>query len=78
MSFTSSQLLQKGLPARSSLGPQGLHLALAAYFLSDLDPTRLPSLSLSFPIWKGVIPGVTALQSSCEFCDIRAHECERL
>ena len=53
--------------------PQGLHLAPLISFQTLAPPVS--SLSLSFPIWKGVIPGLTALQSSCEFCDIRAHEC---
>lgn len=33
------------------------------------------SLSLSFPIRNVTIPDLTALQGSCEFSDIRAHEC---
>ena len=53
--------------------PQGLHLVSLVSFQTLAPPVS--SLSLSFPIWKGVIPGLTALQSSCEFCDIRAHEC---
>lgn len=33
------------------------------------------SLSLSFPIWNITIPDLSALQGSCEYSDIRAHEC---
>ena len=53
--------------------PQGLHFVLLISSQSLAPPVS--SLSLSFPIWKVVLPGLTALQSSCEFCDIRAHEC---
>lgn len=53
--------------------PQGLHLV--SLTSSGTLAQSFLSLSLSFPIWKVIIPDLTALQSSCEFSDIRAHEC---
>lgn len=76
--FRKECLLQAaGHPERTAsqkqARPRGLHLVpptssgnLAQSFLS---------LSLSFPIWKVIIPDLAALLGSCEFNDIRAHEC---